>query len=135
MMKPEFALFVARLCVHFDAPEPKPERMDIAFDDVKHLPGSALDDIGRHIRTDSDQKLFPKNLSGVMLKAFEVIKCPQLVHAEQPDFTPPTPEQLEANRKRAEYWLPKIMAVVQSAKAPYLAQDNHEDSLKRKRAR
>lgn len=123
MMKPEFARFVARLCVHFDAPEPKAERMDIAFEDVKHLPGAALEEIGRHIRTDPDQKLFPKNLSGAMLKAFEAVKRPQVTSTEQPDFTPPTHEELEANRQRAEMWLPKIMRVAQSVQAPYLGKE------------
>lgn len=131
MMKPELAVFVEQLCIHFDAQVPMPERMNIVFEDVKHIPGAALAEIGRHIRTDPDQKLFPKNLSGAMIKAFETVKRPQVITTEQPNFTPPTPEQLEANRKRAEYWLPRIIGQASSIKAPYL----REDSQRTRRAR
>lgn len=123
MIRPDFIRFLRGLCDHFDAPDLKPERLDTTFQDTKHLSADVLGPIAEHIR--HNHEFFPKNLTKAMLDAYELVKRGIPAKREDKDETPIeiTPEELEANDRRAKVWFAKISALTSNIKAPYLSRE------------
>jgi hypothetical protein len=119
MIRPDFVRFVRGLCDHYDAAEPKPERLDTTFTDVKHLSAEALPAIATYIRHTHDH--FPRNLTKATLDAYELVKrgIPAKPEAA-PEPKALTEADMESNRKRAAYWLPMILSMNATIRAPYL---------------
>lgn len=108
MMKPEFAAFVHRLCVHFDRKDPVAERMDTLF---KAVSGMSVD----KKRLDAMHGWFvsafdelPRNLSKAMWDAHSATRIITPTQGGQEEqgpsdpvsWSPPDPELAAKNQQR-----------------------------------
>jgi hypothetical protein len=120
MIRPDFVRFVRNLCDHYDAPEPKAERLESTFGDIKHLSAEALPAIAAHIR--HTHEYFPKNLTKAALDAYELVKRGIQAKPEaEPEVREITEADLEENRRSAAHWLPRILSMTAQIRPPYLS--------------
>lgn len=76
MMKPEFAAFIHRLCLHFDRKDPIPERMDTLFKAVAEMNTDTQRLEAMHGWLVSTFDELPKNLSKAIWDSYAATRTP-----------------------------------------------------------
>lgn len=118
MMLPEFEQWLGEMCMFYTRPNwPTDENVALAYRDVRHMDGQALEYLGSYVRSRYEE--WPKSISAVMVKGYEQWQLKQAeeqkrIEREASTYIPPTPEQA-AHRQRM---CRQVMEALQSGTRP-----------------